>query len=545
VIFDLDGVVVDSEIWWDEVRRDFARAHGRTWDLEDRAGVMGANSRQWSETMRTRLGLDLDADAIQDSVVDGMVERYERDGAPTIDGAVETVRRVAARWPTALASSSHHRAIAAALAATGLTDVFHAVVSSDDVAHGKPAPDVFLEAARRLGADPASTLVVEDSLNGLKAGRAAGMTTVLVPNRSIPPAAGADAFADVILERIADLEPDAVTARAHGGEVEAAASVEAAATVEVPVKAHIEAAAPVVAPVVAPVEATAHASREPRSTPASAPLPTGPHGTDGLHPFRRTLRTWASRIASWVVVRSYLRVRLEGRERLPRTPAIYCFNHLNWVDPFLLMAVLPMRPRLTFFGPKEEDMTVGGRNRLMTWTGATIPYRPGKNNLIEATRRVRAVIDAGGVIAIAGEGRIQPFESQLGPLNEGAAYFALREQVPLVPIAIHGTSWLGFGRRARVVIGEPLTPLGRPNRENVDALTARCWAALHELVRDEPERARPGPIGRRVTEQFNDWPEGDRAAAESAAHATSASRPASPAASPAEIPPLAAEPERS
>jgi HAD superfamily hydrolase (TIGR01509 family) len=464
---------------------------------------MGANSRQWSETMKARLELDLDAEAIQDAVVDGMVERYERQGAPTIDGAVDTVRRVAATGPIALASSSHPRAIAAALAATGLGDAFQVVVSSDEVDHGKPAPDVFLEAARRLGADPATILVVEDSLNGLKAARAAGMTTALVPNQSIPPAEGADAFADVILERISDLAPETTSARTSA---EAAQAAEAADVVATP-----------------PVEVAPRAARAER--------PTGAHGTDGLHPFRQTIRAWASRIVSWVVVRSYLRLRLEGRQRLPRTPAIYCFNHLNWVDPFLLMAALPMRPRLTFFGPKEEDMSVGGRNRLMTWTGATIPYRPGKNDLIEATRRVRAVIAAGGVIAIAGEGRIQPFESELRPLNEGAAYFALREQVPLVPIAIHGTSWLGFGRRVRVEIGEPLAPVGRPNRENVDALTARCWAALHELVRDEPERPRPGPIGRRITEQFNDWPEGDRAAAERAARATA--------------PPLVAEPERS
>jgi HAD superfamily hydrolase (TIGR01509 family) len=503
VIFDLDGVIVDSEIWWDEARRDFATTHGRAWTLDDRAAVMGANSRQWSETMRTRLELDLDADAIQEAVVDAMVERYARQGAPMIDGAVDTVRRVAASGPVALASSSHPRAIAAALAATGLGDAFQVVVSSDEVDHGKPAPDVFLEAARRLGTDPATILVVEDSLNGLKAARAAGMTTALVPNHSIPPAEGADAFADVILERVSDLAPETMTARTPSGDGKAA-----------------EAADVVASP---PVEAAPRAARPEH--------PTGPHGTDGLHPFRQTLRAWASRIVSWVVVRSYLRLRLEGRERLPRTPAIYCFNHLNWVDPFLLMAVLPMRPRLTFFGPKEEDMSVGGRNRLMTWTGATIPYRPGKNNLIEATRRVRAVIAAGGVIAIAGEGRIQPFESELRPLNEGAAYFALREQVPLIPIAIHGTSWLGFGRRVRVVIGEPLRPVGRPNRENVDALTARCWAALHELVRGEPERSRPGPVGRRITEQFNDWPEGNRAAAERAARATA--------------PPLVAEPERS
>src|SRR6185369_13233570 len=199
VIFDLDGVIVDSEIWWDEVRRDFARAHGRDWTLEDRAAVMGANSRQWSETMRSRLSLDLDAETIEAAVVDGMVERYAGEGAPAIDGAIDAVRRIAARWPTALASSSHRRAIEAALDATGLADAFRVVVSSDEVAHGKPAPDVFLEAARRLGADPAATLVIEDSINGLRAGRAAGMTTVLVPNRSIPPAAGAEAFADAVV----------------------------------------------------------------------------------------------------------------------------------------------------------------------------------------------------------------------------------------------------------------------------------------------------------------------------------------------------------
>jgi beta-phosphoglucomutase-like phosphatase (HAD superfamily)/1-acyl-sn-glycerol-3-phosphate acyltransferase len=469
VIFDLDGVVVDSEIWWDEVRSDFARAHGRAWTLDDRAAVMGANSRQWSEIMRERLGLDLDAASIEQAIVDGMVERYTRDGAPTIDGAVDAVRRIGERWPTALASSSHRRAIAAAIEATGLTDVFRVVVSSDEVAHGKPAPDVFLEAARRLEADPASTLVVEDSLNGLRAGRAAGMTTVLVPNHSIPPADGAEAYADVVIAGLPDLDPETIAAR------------------------------PAPAPATAPAPTAAPA-------PATAGRPSGPHGTDGLHPFRRTLRTWISRVASWLVVRAYLRLRLEGRQKLPSTPAIYCFNHLNWADPFVLMAILPMRPRLTFFGPKEEDMSVGGRNRLMTWTGATIPYRPGKNDLILAAKRVHGVIAAGGVVAISGEGRIQPFESRLGPLNEGAAYFALREQVPVVPVAIHGTSWLAFGRGVRVVIGEPLAPTGRPNRENVDALTARCWSALHELVRYEPERTRPGPIGRRVTETFNDWP---------------------------------------
>ena len=512
VIFDLDGVLVDSEIWWDEVRRDFARAHGRDWTLDDRAAVMGANSRQWSETMRTRLALELDAPTIEASIVDGMVERYQQQGAPTIDGAVEAVRRTAARWPTALASSSHRRSIAAALSASGLEDAFRVVVSSDEVAHGKPAPDVFLETARRLDVEPSAILVIEDSYNGLRAARAAGMTTVLVPNHSIPPADGAEAYADLVLGSLRDFDPMALPPRRRPT-VEATASAVAKPASSAAPSADQERvpAAPAATPVVAALGApVAHPSR--------------PHGTDGVHPLRRIFRAWLSRIASWLIVRAYLRLRLDGRRRLPATPAIYCFNHLNWADPFVLMAMLPMRPRLTFFGPKEEDMSVGGRNRLMTWTGATIPYRPGKNDLIEATRRVHAVIVAGGVVAIAGEGRIQPFEAHLRPLNEGAAYFALREQVPLVPIAIHGTSWLGFGRRIRVVIGEPLAPTGRPNRENVDALTARCWSALHELVRAEPERGRPGPIGRWVTEQFNDWPEGDRSAAEAAALATADGR---------------------
>ena len=176
---------------------------------------MGANSRQWSETMRQRLRLDESREAIEQSIVERMVERYARDGAPAIRGAVETVRRLARSWPLALASSSHPRVIDAALDGTGLRDAFRAVVSSDEVEHGKPAPDVFLEAARRLGVDPADVVVVEDSLNGLKAGRAAGMTTVLVPNRSIPPAPGAEAEADLVLDRIADLDSAAIE-RAHG-----------------------------------------------------------------------------------------------------------------------------------------------------------------------------------------------------------------------------------------------------------------------------------------------------------------------------------------
>jgi 1-acyl-sn-glycerol-3-phosphate acyltransferase len=240
--------------------------------------------------------------------------------------------------------------------------------------------------------------------------------------------------------------------------------------------------------------------------PAAPPTSIRP-GLPGeqVHPLRRTIRYWVIRAISWVVTRVYLRPRLEDRGRLPPGPAIYCFSHLNWIDPFVLMATLPMRPRLYFFGPKEEDMAVGGRNRLMQWTCATVPYRPGKNDLIEATRRVSAVLSSGGVLAIAGEGRIHASERELLPLEEGPAYFALRSGVPIVPIAISGTSWLKLGRRVRVVVGEPIEVSGRPRREAVDALTEETWTALHGLVADRPDFPPPGPVGRWLTEVFNDW----------------------------------------
>jgi 1-acyl-sn-glycerol-3-phosphate acyltransferase len=178
-----------------------------------------------------------------------------------------------------------------------------------------------------------------------------------------------------------------------------------------------------------------------------------------------------------------------------------------------MMATMPFRPRLSFFGPREEDMLVGGRNRLMSWTGATIPYKPGKNDLLEATRRVGAVIAGGGVVAIAGEGRIGAIEDRLLPLNDGPAYFALRSRVPLVPIAINGTSWLRFGARVRVQVGEPIAPEGRPDRATVDAMTATLRDRLEALLAGAPTPERTGRVARWVSDRFNEWPEGSREAA--------------------------------
>lgn len=203
-------MLVDSEIWWDEIRIAFAAAHGRAWTSDDQTAVMGANSPAWAHTMRVRLDLDLDEGDIETAIVDAVVARYGSDGAPEIPGAVEAVRRIAAGWPIAVASSAHRAVIEAALAASGLADAFAVVVSSDEVPHGKPAPDVYLEAARQLGIAPMACLVVEDSANGVRAGKAAGMTVVLVPNASVPPAPGTYELADLVLDRLADLDPSAV-----------------------------------------------------------------------------------------------------------------------------------------------------------------------------------------------------------------------------------------------------------------------------------------------------------------------------------------------
>ena len=213
VLFDLDGVLTDSEPWWNDVRTEFARAHDRPWTIDDQHSVMGANSAEWASTMRARLHLEhLSADSIEDAIVDGVVERYRTLPSPVIAGAPEAVRRIAASRPVAIASSSHRRVIEAALDALGLHDVFGAVVSSDDVPRGKPEPDVYLRAAMLLGVPATRCVVVEDSLNGVKAAKAAGGFVVLVPNPSVPPAGDARTRADLVLDRLGDLDPDRLPA---------------------------------------------------------------------------------------------------------------------------------------------------------------------------------------------------------------------------------------------------------------------------------------------------------------------------------------------
>lgn len=209
----MDGVLVDSGHRWNEVRAAYAAAHGQPWDVDAEHAVMGANSIQWATFMRDRLALDgVPVDRILAEVVAGVVSGFREGSVPVIPGAPEAVRRIAMRWPVAIASSSHPEVIAAALDLLDLRDVLGAVVSSDEVAHGKPEPDVYRLAAGRLGVAAERCLIVEDSTNGILAGKAAGAYVVLIPNPTTLPAPHAVSAADATIERIEDLDPDALPA---------------------------------------------------------------------------------------------------------------------------------------------------------------------------------------------------------------------------------------------------------------------------------------------------------------------------------------------
>jgi HAD superfamily hydrolase (TIGR01509 family) len=209
VVFDLDGLLLDTEQVWDEVREQLTRERGGRWHDRAQADMMGMSSREWSRYMHDELGLAEPPEELNRLVVERMQERY-RAGLPLIDGAVEAVRRLGDRWPLGLASSSNRPLIDLALAEMGVAELFRATVSSEEVDRGKPAPDVYLEAARRLGVEPDRAAAVEDSANGIRSAHAAGMHVLAIPNPHFPPAGDALELADVRLESLAELTPDAV-----------------------------------------------------------------------------------------------------------------------------------------------------------------------------------------------------------------------------------------------------------------------------------------------------------------------------------------------
>ena len=210
VIFDLDGLLLDSESAWDGARRALVAEHGLEWREGGTEAMLGMSAPEWSRYVRDELGVPLEPAEISDRVVASMLDAYEQ-RLPLLPGAEAAVDRIAERWPLALASSSNKPVIDRVMEASGWGDVFRDWVSSEEVDRGKPAPDVFLEAARRLGVDPAEAAGIEDSRNGILAARAAGLARVIaIPNHEFPPGAAALAAADAVLGSLDELTPDVV-----------------------------------------------------------------------------------------------------------------------------------------------------------------------------------------------------------------------------------------------------------------------------------------------------------------------------------------------
>jgi HAD superfamily hydrolase (TIGR01509 family) len=209
VVFDLDGVLVDSEQLWDEVRRGLAAEWQRPWPADATTAVLGMSTAEWSRYLVERVGIPLPPEQVAAEVIRRMADRY-RQHLPLLPGAVSAVRAAAARWPLGVASSSPPALIQTVLDTAGIADQFRALVSSEEVARGKPAPDVYLVAADRLGVEPTRCVAVEDSANGLRAAAAAGMTTVAVPNRHFPPPADALALAAAVVDGVAQVTPELI-----------------------------------------------------------------------------------------------------------------------------------------------------------------------------------------------------------------------------------------------------------------------------------------------------------------------------------------------
>jgi HAD superfamily hydrolase (TIGR01509 family) len=209
VVFDMDGVLLASEEVWDAVREKYVRKRGGRYDEEIQRAMMGMSSREWSRFLHDEAGVPDDPDEINREVVRRMLAAYS-EHLPLIPGAVDAVGRLAERFPLGLASSSNRELIDTALEAAGLSPYFAATVSSEEVARGKPAPDVYLEAARRLDVEPTSCAAVEDSHGGIRSAKSAGMRVIAVPNPTYPPDDEALAQADVTISSLDELTPESV-----------------------------------------------------------------------------------------------------------------------------------------------------------------------------------------------------------------------------------------------------------------------------------------------------------------------------------------------
>lgn len=209
VVFDLDGVLIDTEEVWEEVRRGYVAEAGREFLPDSQQRMMGMSTGEWSRHLSVDVGVGRTPEIVARDVLGRMAARY-RDALPLIPGGVEAVRRLGAHYRLALASSSARILIDQVLESAGLTGAFEATFSTEQVAAGKPAPDVYLAAAAALGLDPAVCAAVEDSSNGLRSAAAAGLAVIAVPHALYPPAADALAHADLVLGSLDELTAEAI-----------------------------------------------------------------------------------------------------------------------------------------------------------------------------------------------------------------------------------------------------------------------------------------------------------------------------------------------
>ena len=209
VVFDLDGVLINSESVWDAAWREVVARNGGSWQAGAARAMRGMSSPEWSRYLHDQLGVPLEPEQINGLVVSALLDQY-RHRLPLLPGAVLAVRRLADRWPLGLASSSNRPVIDAVLQRAGIADCFAVTISGEEVAAGKPAPDVYLTATRRLGVDAANAAAVEDSTKGLRAAAAAGMLVIASPNRDYPPEPDALALAVLVVESLDELTPDAI-----------------------------------------------------------------------------------------------------------------------------------------------------------------------------------------------------------------------------------------------------------------------------------------------------------------------------------------------
>lgn len=216
VVFDLDGVLVDSEELWDAVRRGVAADAGRPWPAGATRAMQGMSTAEWSTYLTDAVGIPATPDEVAATVVDRMAARYDA-RLPLLPGAVAAVERLGRRWPLGLASSSPRRLIDTVLAAVGIAQWFQVSVSTEEVGAGKPSPAVYQTVVGRLGVDPGQAIAIEDSSNGLRSAASAGLGVLAVPHAAFPPSEDALALADVVVDSLDEITVELVASMGHRG----------------------------------------------------------------------------------------------------------------------------------------------------------------------------------------------------------------------------------------------------------------------------------------------------------------------------------------